>query len=206
MKRVLLITFLICLTFHGFAQPQAGKIFVGGSLSVNNNSWKTNDGGTTSTESKTFNYDFSPAAGYFLSSRFAVGLGLGLSGSVIKYPNAFVDKSSSLGFSISPFGRYYISQGNFGVYAQAKVSAEFGANKSFMNDVSTIRNYHSFSTAFSPGIYYYVSPKLALEAQLGGLEAAIRTNETGSDSKDIYTSFGLHLSTGLTLGFKIILN
>lgn len=206
MKRILLILAVTLVVMNGFSQPQAGKLFAGGSFSVYNNSWKTKEGSSTTTNSKSFSYGFNPNAGYFLSSRIAVGMRLGLSGSMYKYPDAFVDKTTNLEFNIAPFGRYYLTQGNMGVFVQAEISAGFGANKTFSGDLNTVRNYNSFETHISPGIYYFVSPKVVIEAELGSIGGGISSHETGTDTRDVNSSFSFNLATGLSLGFKVILN
>jgi outer membrane protein len=189
-----------------YAQPAAGKIFIGGNLSFNAYTNKDKNGGTTDVNTKTVNYGVRPFAGYFLNDKIAIGLGLEMEGYVQKYPGDITSKSSQFGFEFNPFARYYLFGENMGIFIEADLTAGFGTNKTTVGDVSSSRNFNSFGTTVKPGFYYYVSPKFALEASIGSIGYSHSSSETGSDSKDITSGFNLSLYSGLSLGLTFTLN
>jgi outer membrane protein len=206
MKRAIFVSVILCLFLHSYAQPAAGKIFAGGNISVQTSTNKDKNGGTTEVNNKTFSYSVGPFAGYFLSDKIAVGLGLDIGGYVNKYPNSFNDKSTSFGVGINPFARYYLLGENMGLFLEADITAGFGKNKMFAGDVSTSRNYNSFGTSVTPGFYYYISPKLAVEATIGSIGYSYYSWETGSDTKTIDSGFRFSLTSAISLGFTVTLN
>src|SRR5690606_19304626 len=110
MKKILLSLAVLATGAAAQAQEQTfgfnqGDILLEGSLQAN-----TQDAKGMSIKNSTFN--FTPKAGYFVTDKFAVGLGLNIgSAKEENYSdvteNTFIEKENTVGFEV--FGRYYIA-------------------------------------------------------------------------------------------------
>jgi outer membrane protein len=176
------------------AQPGAGKLFIGGHLSASTNVSKTKSGSTTEKNGTTNYLSIMPMAGYFLSEKIAVGASLGVGATIYKNPNASPDKVSTVNFVFSPFARYYLISGTGGLFVEASVSTGIGTSKSYYDTVTDTENNLDFSFGVAPGAYYYITPKLALEAKFGWLGFESFVSKPGGDVKDINNNFGLRLT------------
>ena len=206
MKNYLMIITLLALGLSASAQPVAGKFFAGGSLSISASTDKSKIDGTTTTDNTNFQFGLNPLAGYFLSDRIAVGLGLGLNTSVTKYPDNIPDKSTTATFYIEPFGRYYLISGKAGLFAQASISMGVGNTKVHYENASVETNHLSLDAGVSPGLYYYLTERLALEATIGWIGFETQVDKYSNDNKDISSGFEMSLHPSyFTLGLTFIL-
>jgi len=161
----------------GFAK---GDIFLTGSLSY---------GSESQGDDKESAFGFSPKAAYFVTENIAVGINLGYTTTKVEALNVDDIKTNMLEAGV--FGRYYLTPAK-----QFSVFGELGANYATGNqdngtvDVDT----NGFNIGFAPGISYFVSDCIALEASFGVL--SYETSEldvNGAESKDSF-DFGLNLS------------
>lgn len=134
---------------------------------------------------KDIRYDFNPSAGYFISNRMAVGIGLGMEYTRIKNsPSNFV-------FLIEPFCRYYFYQKpNFQIFSQLQVGYR---KDSFSNlDVSTNR------FCIGPGITYMLGSQVGLEAFIGykWQRENVSMVNYSSNSNGILLRFGVQVFLG----------
>jgi len=190
------IVLLMALTAAGYlqAQPSAGNLFVGGSVGFSTSIDKTKSGGTTHKDATTLNITVLPMAGYFLSDRIAVGARLGVDAEITKRPDNVLEKSTNTSFVINPFGRYYLISDKGGLFAEASVMVAPGSTKNHFENTTTKSNTMFFSVGVAPGVYYYITEKLALEAKFGWLGFETNVSESGNDVKDINNFFGLDIS------------
>ena len=205
MKRILITVVVTAMGYGLYAQPGAGKIFVGGDIGVYGYGGKTKTGGTTSDGTKTTNITVLPKAGYFLSSKLAIGAELGVDATIVNYPGNNPDKSTDVQFHVMPFARYYLISGTGGIFVEGGVGVGFGKRKTVYPTNTQETNLTSFTAGITPGVYYYVIPKLALEATFGwfGFSSSV---EKDGDVKNITNSFGFNAySTGISLGFTYTL-
>lgn len=194
MKQIafLVIAWLVCSPLR--AQPAGGNFFVGGHFSLYGTVDKSKDGNTTEKAGSATFFTLMPVGGYFLTSKVAVGAGLGFDIQVEKDPQSTIEKNSTSKFVINPFGRYYLTSGTGGVFAEASMGFSFGTNKTFTDEVVDTENVFGFSLLLSPGVYYYITPRLALESKFGWFGFMSNVTGTGSDQKDIQNSFGIDFS------------
>ncbi len=187
---------LLALASAGYlqAQPSAGNLFVGGSVGFSISIDKTKSGGTTHKDETTHNITLLPMAGYFLSDRIAMGARLGIDAEITKAPDNVLEKSTVTSFVINPFGRYYLISGTGGLFAEASVVVAPGSEKDHFEDETNTYNTMFFSVGLAPGVYYYISEKLALEAKFGWFGFETSADETGTNTKDINNFFGLDIS------------
>ena len=116
---ILLIAFLVVTTWTR-AQTSAGNMMLGGAIEFSSTS---REGGSPNDGSS---FSFSPDFGYFITDNFAVGAMLTLESSRQGTGDA---KTTSSGFGIGPFARYYVFTSNeqFGFFGQARLS--FGTER-----------------------------------------------------------------------------
>lgn len=190
MKKVLLSA--IAVMAFGFANAQdvpttgfsQGDVFITGSVGFG--SEKTGD-------VKTSNFNLSPKAGYFVTNNIALGVQLGYTTQkeTTETPLGDVeDKASSL--EIGAFGRYYFTPArNFSFFGQ--LSAGYVSSK-VEPDGGPEAKEDGFNVALAPGISYFVSDHIALEATFGIL--GYRTTKPdfdGAESTDNF-DFGVNFS------------
>jgi hypothetical protein len=194
MKHVMLIVMVWLLCMPVKAQPAAGRFFIGGHLSLYGNVNKSKNGSTTQKDGSTTYFTIMPVGGYFLNDRIAAGAGIGFDTQIEKDPQSTIEKNTTSKMEFTPYGRYYLISGTGGIFAEASMGFSFGTNKTFTNVATDTQNIFGFSALLSPGVYYYITPKLALEAKFGWLGFMNNVTKTGNDQKDIRNSFGFDLS------------
>ncbi len=186
------IVWLVCMPI--MAQPTGGKFFIGGHFSLYGTVDKSKNGSTTEKNGSTTYFTLMPLGGYFINDRIAVGAGIGWDTQIDKDPQSTIEKSTTSKMVFTPFGRYYLISGRGGIFAEASMSYSFGKNKTYTNDVIDTENVFGFSALLSPGVYYYVTPKLALEAKFGWFGFMSNVTKPGNDQKEIQNSFGIDFS------------
>jgi outer membrane protein len=198
--RIVLISFLSFFFVNLNAQ-----VFVGGDFGLSTSGGSTDDGTTSTDKNSTFNYNFSPKIGKFLTEKVAVGLSLNLAHARTKYPGTTeeIDKTNTIG--LSPFLRYYaiklnkfsiFGQGNIG-FSHSKATYDVGGKTS--DGAKTTEIYFNIV----PGLSYDISDKFSLETSINVLSFGYyhTTVKYGSE-KDITSSFamGAGLDDIVTLG------
>jgi hypothetical protein len=175
MKHYMLFLFIFFTGIAVNAQHSGGLFFTGGTLGFSREVNKSESGSSTVKNSINTSYNFLPTAGIFLGERFALGVRVGYTGSVYKIPepviNQYESTISNL-FSMGPFFRYYVLSGKGGIFAEASFTAGFGnitLHYYEADDLDRKGNITKISVCVSPGIYYYITPKIAIEAGIGCL-------------------------------------
>jgi len=205
MKKTLLSVIIVMAGVTVQAQPEAGKIFIGGAFEINTSGNKFKDGGTVTDEYSFTNIRILPMAGYFLSDNLAVGLSTGISSNISKFPDDDPDKRSTTMFVLQPFGRYYFTSGTGGIFAEARVGFTAGKSKYFYETNTIETNLTAFSIGIGPGVYYYITPSIALEAEFGLIGFTTNIEKDG-DQKSVQNDmdFGLFPS-GIGFGITFTL-
>ncbi|TRW24774.1 porin family protein [Flavobacterium zepuense] len=206
MKKIL---FIAALMVCGFANAQEtvtetapegfkkGDIILTGAIGF----------GTSKTgEIKRTSYGVTPSAAYFVTNNIALGVSLGYShfkqDSYINidgfYPQRYDEVLNS--FSADAYGRYYFTPASkFSIFGQ--LSAGFFTSKREVKDTAIEYTNNGFDATLAPGISYFISSHLALEASFGFIN--YRTveptttdyygNEIDEDSTDNFSA-NLYLS------------
>lgn len=187
------------------AQPEPGKIFIGGNIGIHSIDQKFKDDGTITNEETHSNLIILPRAGYFLSERLAFGIQTGISSSVSKFPDDDPDKRSTSLFVLAPFGRYYLTGGTGGIYAELTLGLGAGKSKVFYQTGTVETNQTSLSFDIGPGLYYYMTPTIALEAKFGILGYSLDIEKDG-DQKFVENEFIFNFfPSGITFGISFTL-
>lgn len=196
MKKILLSLAVLATGAAAQAQDQTfgfneGDILLEGSLQAN-----TQDDRAETVRRSNFN--FTPKAGYFVSDKFAVGLGLNIgSSNVENYNDVNADyeeaRYSTVGFEI--FGRYYIADMNrFQPYAELGIGYDSSKRETItVTDGVTVNRelpkYNDFGINATLGVNYFVTPKIAINFALSNL---IGFNSGKSDAPNSKATTDFH--------------
>ncbi len=214
MKKIaFIVTILSLFSLKTTAQITAGRIYLGGGLGFSSGSGKT----TVKTSNSTTEikdpirttFEIAPGAGYILSDKFGVGLNFGFNSSTSKEDSTnYSDKSTSSSFFVNPYFRYYMMlEDNFGFTGTLNIRLGSGRSKSettIANITTTVEGpkLSSMSIGITPGIIYFPTNKIGLEANIGFLGFASSTSkqETVFGNSVVTTtstnsSFGLNVDT-----------
>lgn len=154
MKKIILTTITTVLgTTAVFAQPQKGDWMVGAGI-ANGQAYLQTPGYNQ------FNVQLTPLGGYFAGNRIALGTGVGLG-------YAAGRGAHSLGYSISPFARYYFA-GKQGIQLQKPVLfAEASMALHGYSAVDKINNWRysdmGLSGGAGVGLAYFINQHVSVE-------------------------------------------
>ncbi len=167
-KLFITLTVIAGLAFSSKAQEfgfKQGDVLVEGNIGYNSTDEKD-------TEEKESSFNFNPKAGYFLSDKFAIGVGLSLNSSKFEdYSGASseIEKSNVLGVGV--FGRYYFLE----IGKRFKTYAELGAGYVSRKDelevagVTTEGKSNGFGIDASVGANYFLTEKIAINFTLANV-------------------------------------
>ncbi|MBN2481106.1 MAG: outer membrane beta-barrel protein [Bacteroidales bacterium] len=196
MKHICIVVLILLFGGKAMAQPASGKLFLGGNMSVYSMKDKSKIDATTQDNEITTTVDVLPGAGYFLGERLAAGAYLGMSAEITRYPDPLIgdpEKYTALLYSVNPFLRYYLISGQAGIFAEASFESSFGNVRIHFTGGSYDYKATQFSAGIIPGVYYYISEKLALEAKIGWMGFVSETLSDEDDNKNNVTGFGFDL-------------
>ncbi len=147
MKKLILLSALLLVTFGASAQQRKGSVSLSGSISVASSS-ETHSG-------TTFNFTVFEArlgVDYFLTNHFALGAGVAI------YRNS----ESVLTTEFEVRAGYYIALTD---KMRLSINGAAKAGRRFYGDTSYL--YYGFT--LSPVLNYYISPNIALTAAIGNV-------------------------------------
>ena len=113
MKKITLILFFVLPALAVNAQTEQGRAIVGGDVSFDFGTDKTDVGGTVSDDGKFTTINFSPRFGLFIMDGLAVGAEIVYQSYTFK-PDGGGGDFKSNGFLFGPFVKYYLDNGLFG--------------------------------------------------------------------------------------------
>lgn len=214
MKKLLIITFL--LTFGIIiGQEKEEKLIIqkgtwnfGGEFSIHfANSENIQD---AKIENDRINFGFSPNFGYTLENNLLIGLGLGYS--YLKDKNDYNDSdrydATSKTYSVFPYIKKIIPIGNKfafflqGEFRYSKYKNDFVENTSLIQH----RSGDTFFAGIRPGITYFLTKKIALEANIGSLGYSTSKYDDNYPEEGKTNSFDFNLnSSNLNFGLSLYL-
>jgi len=173
------------------AQTQKGNVMVGANMA--------NILGTFSSDANSFQFNLTPKAGWFIKDNLALGAEVNLGIKTTKYDNTDT-KVTDLTYGIGAFGRYYITDESIEFSKRARFFLEASAGFNGTNSKTKVAdgssssiNNNGLGLGFGPGLAFFITPNVALEALL---------------KYDITVGFGSSTTVhklGLNLGFQIYL-
>jgi hypothetical protein len=207
-KWAIIAMVLVAVPFKGSAQLESKKFFVSGSAYIISEQSATTSGSTTTYNPSSLRVGFTPAAGYMLNDKWALLMELGYSSTITdnkKTGDANLVKATPR-FSISAgVRRYLMLNERAGFFIDGKLGAIFSSQQTQQNNTVTSYSTNGFFGLVEPGIAFFITDRLMMTGQFGGLEFYSRTENTSSDTKKTTNTFALVLEpsavTGLGLSF-----
>lgn len=220
MRRSGLILVLISFSLFLNAQIPKGTKMIGTRLNYNqyksDNSTVGNAGTTTNVNT---NKGFSGLVngGYFIKDNLVVGLVVGYGNQFSEYSNTTPgmnstsnsNSSSSTTFSVGLYGRIYKMMkdnkiGFFGnmdvLYSSGKSNTEYVySNNLYVNTQTSKGDITGYSLSLSPGVVYFITDRIGLEASYGNL--SFRNQTTESTYNDGRT--GTDIVNGINFNFSV---
>jgi len=136
-------------------------------------------------------FGIAPEAGYFLSDKFSVGLGVAFNLTKVSEDRRGDVKTTS--FGINPYARYFlISKGNFGFYMQGGLS--YVSSKDDSDDAEA---FNTFYIGINPGVCYKLGDNFGVTASFGNLGYTSYGEDVSAFGLNVDMSslrFGLHYS------------
>lgn len=165
---------------EGFSQ---GDLFISGAVGF---------GSEKQGDYKLNSFEVAPSIGYFVTSNIAVGGRLGYES--VKEEDGLETKTNT--FSVGAFGRYYFTPASkFSIFGElaANYSSSKVEEEGFGPLPDTESKENGFGVQVSPGISYFLSSNLAIEAKFGILGYnTVDPDVEGADSRNTF-NFGLDL-------------
>ena len=211
MKLFMMMTALI-IGLATTAQAQVGKgLFAGGSLGFTMGGTNYQNGSNTTKGPTSSSFNVTPRIGYYFTDNIAAGIQFGFAGTSGKINGIVVTKTSSNTLSVGLFGRYALPLGDEGKFAfTGDLNLGFSATngKSETGSLSVKSDPISqISVGIAPGILFFPTPKIGLEAGLGNILALTATTETEANNNDNkIKSTQIQIFNISTLGFYFGLN
>ena len=194
-KTLFIFNALVILSLTSYAQIEKGIVQLEGQLNLE--VLDANDISETS-------FSLIPNLSIFLNDKTSLGFITGYSRVDGKYPvfntttaEIIRVKRHSNVFQIGIYARFYKKVGdNLYLYLQPVLTTEFGKTKNFYDDnkfkTSSLRVY------ISPGISYFLSPKIGMTASFGNLSYS---RDKMDDMKRNHYKLNLSSSIGLGLSY-----
>jgi hypothetical protein len=187
MKNWSSVIIVVCIPALCIAQPEKGMFLFSGNVTFQKNA---DNGAINVTTTKVTQIQFLPYAGYFVSSRIALGVVANYSKNELDYGPASQftpTKSDQTSFTAGPFIRYYhpITE-KFFFFAQGDLT--FGKGKGnilFDQGLATNGTITSTSIAVRPGVSYFISKRWAVELILGSLMYSKRDFKGGNTTSSL---------------------
>jgi len=199
MKRIVIILALAMISSGAFAQFNKGRYLVGGSFGITALTNKSKANSTTTTNYHDTGFSLAPNAGYFIIDNLAVGAGLGLSTFSTKFTGNNAGKNNTTSISLSPFVRYYLSQG---IFFQGQFG--FGSLKDKTKDgatnTTTTTKYSTSNWSLGAGYAYFLNDYVAVEPTIGWQSNTVGRNNP--DTKSINTGLFIRVGFQVYLGAR----
>jgi hypothetical protein len=213
-KQLLLLSLGLCL-FSGIKAQVGTGLFAGGGLGFSVFSSEVKNGSTTVKGPVVSVIKVNPRIGYFLTDNFALGVDLGYWGTFSTYKNGVEEKTSLNTIGIGLFGRYAFNvdeESKFFIYTDFNVGFSSTTGKTEVGSVSFDTDpISNVIVGIAPGIMYFPTPKIGLEASLGNLAYFdFQTTTDADDSEQKENEISLRFldlsSIGLNLGLHYYFN
>ncbi|WP_299885694.1 outer membrane beta-barrel protein [uncultured Lacinutrix sp.] len=164
---------------------EKGDVFISGSVGF---------GSESQADDKTNGFTIAPRVGFFVSENIAVGaqLSYGSFTDETKVADTTIeDKDTTFGAGV--FGRYYFTpDSQFSIFGE--LAAGISSTKNEQTGVDVDAKSNGFNIGIAPGISYFVSNNIALEASFGVLGySSDKADFDGAEARNNF-NFGVNLS------------
>ena len=216
MKKILTVLACIIIVQLAQAQVQKGSLFLGGSLSIGSNSYKS-----FSTTNKNSSWSISPQVGKAIDLNKIIGMQIFIGGNAEESSNGgtALNKNVSNAYGMGIFYRQYFPlAAKWAMFGNGAIDGRYGTGETKNNGIKTAENNGwAFFAAITPGISYKAGKCIWLEAALNNLVGVNYSfdkqnliNETGqifSNVKRTGFNGGINLSgfNSIAIGLRWII-
>lgn len=189
MKKIILSVAAVFAFGFANAQEDASEGFKKGDVFI---SGAVGFGSTKTGDFKTSDFIIAPSAGYFVTENIAIGLAFGYESSKVEFGGADATNNT---FSVGAFGRYYFTPASkFSFFGQLGVNYNSYDNE-FDLEAGELGDFKGdgFGVALAPGVNYFITKNLSLEASFGIL--GFETTKPDADGAEKTNSFDFGLDT-----------
>jgi hypothetical protein len=197
----------------GFAQDdqdnftiQKGQWNLEGSFSINSSQRDIDRIDFENSSSENFNFSISPELGYAVADNLLVGLGVSYNYSKSEFNQVTDDRTSEANsFGFTPYiEKFFPLNADFALSIKGELSYSFGKQTNKRSIGTSETDFDSFFVGFRPGINYFVSDQIFLQANFGALGYESFKNEDDLNVNE-NNAFLLNLSTSsLFFGINIL--
>jgi opacity protein-like surface antigen len=213
MKKVLFAIILVSLVnFKSFTQNKQGSLAVSGTLNLDIENDKNENGNVTVDGPKTTYFRLVPSVEYFITDRFSAGLGIGYAVNRTKDISGTTTTIKTSGAPvIQPYVRMYFPMGEkVSIFGEASIYLEPGktTTKTTVGNQtnSTSNNDFTINIGLTPGLSLSLSDKIAIDATYGFIGYKHYKEETGTNSSVTYNHAVFEIDpTSITLGIKFFI-
>mgnify|MGYP003575890801 CR=1 FL=1 len=185
------------------AQIKQGEKMLGGNISFSNYNDETKDADNKYTDSR---FNITPQLGFGLANNWVLGIQAGYN--TRKETEEETDwEGKTSGFSVGVFARKFKPFNEYcGIFGQGSFDYGFGKIEDSDSDLEDDDKFNSISVQVPPGLYFYPTKKLIVEATFGQLGyTATKTTNDDDDYENKNNQFAISFLDGLSFGVKIIL-
>ena len=187
MKKILLSALAVFTLSFGYAQEEDQSSIGGfdkGDVVISGN---VGFGSESTGDVKSNDLAFAPRVAYFVTQNIATGVKLGVGSS--KAENGVADTKDATSLSAGLFGRYFFTPAK-----KFSLFGELGFDYVTENDkLADVKN-NGFDLGVGPGICYFVSEHLAIDAGWGALGYSTRKADTTGAEATNKVGFNLNLT------------
>lgn len=205
----------MCLLVAGFGLAQddldnftiqKGQWNLEGSFSINSNQRDVEQNGLENSTTDSFSFSISPELGYAVADNLLVGLGVSYAYSESDFNQTSENRttdSNSFGFN-SYVEKFFPIHADFALSLKGEVSYSFGKQTNERSSGTTESDFDSFFVGLRPGINYFVSERVFLQANFGVLGYESFKNEDDQAVNE-NRAFSLNLSSSsLLFGVNVL--
>ena len=217
-----LLAWTVMLSVHAQAQTSKGKILLGGSFGISSSANREEPVSRQTLKQNGRSFSVNPGIGFFVADGWALGIDLGYQSSFSESTvgsSITTTRQTNRVFFVSPFARYYRTLGErisfFGEVSVGSLSSgTTRVTPATPTQGSTTFKRYQIGLGITPGVTYFISPKVGIEASLGLLsyyynqleteleKQAFGQPQTSTRSSNAFNFFGL---SNFQIGAKVYL-
>ena len=187
MKKIIYVMFVLGISaLSAQAQTDAGSLMLGGGISY----YSTKSGDYPDTGRKDTEVQFTPSLGYFISDNIAIGMGLQI-GSYKEDPAGNNNNTTTSGFGVSPFARFYVPTSSDKFFFYAQVRLEYNSLKTEFEVGGDPVKGSEIDFAVSPGFAYFFNEHWSAELEFRGIGYNVYDQNKDDDNKNSTIEIGL---------------
>ncbi|MDR2120128.1 MAG: hypothetical protein LBP64_04545 [Tannerella sp.] len=192
---------LTTVSFKGNAQMEGKKYFITGSAYISSNRSATTSGSTITSNPSELKIGFMPSAGFMLNDKWALLAEIGYSSTIKDNQKTGSDNqvTATPEFRIAAgVRRYLMFNERAGLFFDGKLGGIFGSQQTQQGNTTTSYSASGLYAMIAPGVACFITDRLMLTGQIGGLQFYSKTNNPSADTKTTTNYFDLAFQPSAT--------